>query len=67
MLYYAKISGERLQDQWSSGFCYQITKKGNAREYSKVENLFFETMPNTATITSIERVENGELWMDYCL
>ena len=26
VLYWAKISGERLQDQWSSGFLFEISK-----------------------------------------
>lgn len=55
--------GRDIRDHFS---LTKISKRCNTREYSKVEDLFFDSMPNTATITSIERVENGELWTDYC-
>ncbi|XP_052759768.1 uncharacterized protein LOC128202731 isoform X3 [Mya arenaria] len=34
-------------------------------EYNSIEKMFFETMPNTVAIVSIDRVENGDLWHNY--
>ncbi|XP_052760076.1 protein mono-ADP-ribosyltransferase PARP12-like isoform X2 [Mya arenaria] len=34
-------------------------------EYNRIEKMFFETMPNTVAIVSIDRVENGDLWHNY--
>ncbi|XP_046557780.1 protein mono-ADP-ribosyltransferase PARP12-like isoform X2 [Haliotis rubra] len=33
-------------------------------EFQKIANLFLETLPNK-TIVSLERIENGELWMNF--
>jgi len=35
------------------------------QEYKEIEKLFFESMPSTVCIDSIERVENGELWDNF--
>ncbi|KAK3105260.1 hypothetical protein FSP39_021031 [Pinctada imbricata] len=34
-------------------------------EVKKIKDQFFMTMPSTAYITCVERVENGELWMNF--
>lgn len=45
----------------------KITKNypGTRKEYKDIEKLFCESMPSTVSIKSIERIENGELWMNY--
>ncbi|XP_071109179.1 zinc finger CCCH-type antiviral protein 1-like [Haliotis cracherodii] len=34
-------------------------------EFQKIANLFHETLPPNRTIVSLERIENGELWIDF--
>lgn len=36
-----------------------------AEEVKKIKELFYQTMAPNQYITCIERIENGELWMNF--
>jgi len=43
-----------------------IGQSSSSNEECKcIRDLFYKTMPSTAKITNIERVQNGELWMNF--
>ncbi|VDI14794.1 poly [ADP-ribose] polymerase 7/11/12/13 [Mytilus galloprovincialis] len=43
----------------------QVECQKTGPEIFTIRKMFFETMPTSCNITSVKRIENGELWMNY--
>ena len=48
-------------------FSFQISSRlpQTKIEYKKIEKLFCDTLPSTVSIRAIERIENGDLWVNF--
>ncbi|KAL4222038.1 polymerase [Mactra antiquata] len=63
----APLHWSRTEDLLDHCKIVEVQKKipSTRKEYEEIENLFCESLPNTVSIVSIERIENGELYFNY--